>query len=49
LWTAAGVIDPAKVMRFTIQNAASATGLMLTTEAMISEKPKTRSSSKKTT
>jgi chaperonin GroEL len=36
---AAGVIDPTKVTRFAIQNAASVAGLMLTTEAMISEKP----------
>jgi chaperonin GroEL len=36
---AAGVIDPTKVVRFAIQNAASVAGLMLTTEAMISEKP----------
>ena len=36
---AAGVIDPAKVVRFALQNAASVSGLMLTTEAMIAEKP----------
>jgi chaperonin GroEL len=36
---AAGVIDPTKVTRFAVQNAASVAGLMLTTEAMISEKP----------
>jgi len=36
---AAGVIDPTKVVRFALQNAASVAGLMLTTEAMISEKP----------
>jgi chaperonin GroEL len=35
----AGVIDPAKVVRFALQNAASVSGLMLTTEAMIAEKP----------
>ena len=35
----AGVIDPTKVVRFGIQNAASVAGLMLTTEAMITEKP----------
>jgi len=35
----AGVIDPTKVVRFAIQNAASVAGLMLTTEAMIAEKP----------
>ncbi len=37
---AAGVIDPTKVVRLALQNAASVSGLMLTTEAMISEKPK---------
>ncbi|MBI4972027.1 MAG: chaperonin GroEL [Candidatus Omnitrophica bacterium] len=37
---AAGVIDPAKVVRTSIQNAASISGLILTTEATISEKPK---------
>ena len=36
---AAGVIDPTKVTRFALQNAVSVAGLMLTTEAMISEKP----------
>jgi chaperonin GroEL len=35
----AGVIDPAKVTRTALQNAASIAGLMLTTEAMISEIP----------
>jgi chaperonin GroEL len=36
----AGVIDPTKVVRFALQNAASVAGLMITTEAMITEKPK---------
>jgi chaperonin GroEL len=36
---AAGVIDPTKVVRLALQNAASVAGLMITTEAMISEKP----------
>jgi chaperonin GroEL len=36
---AAGVIDPTKVTRTALQNAASIAGLMLTTEAMISEIP----------
>ena len=36
---AAGVIDPTKVVRFALQNAASVSGLMLTTEAMIADKP----------
>ncbi len=35
----AGVIDPTKVVRFALQNAASVAGLMLTTEAMIADKP----------
>jgi chaperonin GroEL len=35
-----GVIDPTKVVRFALQNAASVSGLMMTTEAMIAEKPK---------
>ena len=34
---AVGVIDPAKVTRSALQNAASIAGLMLTTEALISE------------
>jgi chaperonin GroEL len=40
-----GVIDPAKVVRFALQNAASVAGLMLTTEAMITEKPEKKKSS----
>ena len=35
----AGVVDPAKVTRTALQNAASIAGLMLTTEAMVSELP----------
>jgi chaperonin GroEL len=35
----AGVIDPTKVTRFALQNAASVAGLLLTTEAMVAEKP----------
>ncbi len=37
---AAGVIDPTKVVRTALQNAASVAGLMLTTETLIAEKPK---------
>ena len=37
--TAAGVIDPTKVVRTAIQDAASVAGLLITTEAAISEKP----------
>jgi chaperonin GroEL len=35
----AGVIDPTKVTRFALQNAASVSSLMLTTQCMIAEKP----------
>ena len=35
----AGVIDPAKVTRSALQNAASIAGLLLTTEAIVAEKP----------
>jgi chaperonin GroEL len=37
---AMGVIDPAKVVRSALQNAASVAGLLLTTEALVAEKPK---------
>ena len=37
---AEGVIDPTKVVRSALQNAASIAGLMLTTEAMIADMPK---------
>jgi len=40
---AAGVIDPAKVGRCALQNAASVASLMLTTETLIAEKPKKES------
>ena len=36
----AGVIDPTKVVRTALQNAASVASLMLTTECMIAERPK---------
>jgi chaperonin GroEL len=35
----AGIIDPTKVTRFALQNAASVAGLLITTEAMVAEKP----------
>ena len=35
-----GIIDPTKVTRLALQNAASVAGLLLTTEAMVTEKPK---------
>ena len=34
-----GVIDPAKVVRTALQDAASVAGLLITTEAMIADKP----------
>jgi len=37
---AAGIIDPTKVVRCAIQNAASVASLLITTEALIAEKPK---------
>jgi chaperonin GroEL len=37
---AMGIIDPAKVVRYALQNASSVSGLLLTTEAMIAEAPK---------
>ena len=40
---ASGVIDPTKVVRFALQNAASVSGLMITTEAMVTEKPRKKS------
>jgi chaperonin GroEL len=36
----AGIIDPTKVTRLALQNAASVAGLLLTTEAMVAEQPK---------
>jgi chaperonin GroEL len=35
-----GIMDPTKVVRTALQNAASVAGLLLTTEAMVAEKPK---------
>jgi chaperonin GroEL len=35
-----GVVDPTKVVRFALQNAASVAGLILTTDAMVAEAPK---------
>jgi chaperonin GroEL len=40
----AGIIDPAKVVRLALQGAASIAGLLLTTEAMIAQKPEKESS-----
>jgi chaperonin GroEL len=35
-----GILDPTKVTRFALQNAASVAGLIITTEAMVAERPK---------
>jgi len=37
----AGIIDPTKVVRLALQGAASVAGLMITTEAMVADKPQT--------
>jgi chaperonin GroEL len=39
----AGIVDPAKVVRTALQNAASVAGLLVTTEAMVAEAPKRES------
>ncbi len=36
----AGIIDPTKAVRFALQNAASVASLLITTEAVVAEKPK---------
>src|SRR6516225_6379390 len=38
----AGIIDPTKVVRMALENAASVAGLLVTTEAMVAEKPEKR-------
>jgi chaperonin GroEL len=38
-----GIVDPTKVVRTALQNAASVAGLLITTEAMVAEHPKTDS------
>ena len=38
-----GILDPTKVERLALQNAASVAGLLLTTEAMVAELPKKES------
>jgi chaperonin GroEL len=40
---AAGVVDPAKVTRLALQNAASIAGMFLTTEVVVADKPETQS------
>jgi len=39
-----GIVDPTKVVRTALQNAASVAGLLITTEAMVAERPKADSS-----
>ena len=41
--TSQGVIDPTKVVRSALQGAASIAGLLITTEAMVAERPKNES------
>ncbi len=41
----AGIIDPTKVVRVALQNAASVAGLLITTEAMVAERPEKRAQS----
>jgi chaperonin GroEL len=41
---AAGIIDPAKVVRVALQDAASVAGLLITTEAMVSDRPEPKMS-----
>ena len=40
----AGIVDPTKVVRTALQDAASVAGLLVTTEAMVAERPKTEAS-----
>ena len=40
---AAGVIDPTKVTRIALENAASIAGMLLTTEAVVADKPEPKS------
>ena len=39
-WSKRGIVDPAKVVRAALQDAASVAGLLITTEAMVAELPK---------
>jgi chaperonin GroEL len=40
-----GIIDPTKVVRTALQDAASVAGLLVTTEAMVAEKPEKKAPS----
>jgi chaperonin GroEL len=44
----AGIVDPIKVVRTGLQNAASVAGMLLTTEALIAEKPEEKSAPPRT-
>ena len=44
-WSPPGIIDPTKVVRVALQNAASVAGLLITTEAMVAERPEKRAQS----
>jgi chaperonin GroEL len=39
----AGIVDPTKVMRLALQNAAAVAGLLITTEVLITDRPEPRS------
>ena len=41
----AGIVDPTKVLRTALQDAASVAGLLITTEAMIADKPEPKKAS----
>ena len=41
----AGIVDPTKVVRTALQDAASVAGLLVTTEAMVAEKPEKKTPS----
>ena len=40
-----GIVDPTKVVRTALENAASVAGLLITTEAMIADKPEKKTAS----
>jgi len=42
----AGIVDPTKVTRLALQNASSIAGLLLTTDVVVTEKPKKKNSAK---
>ena len=42
---ASGIVDPAKVTRSALENAASVSGMVLTTESLVADKPQPRTGS----